>query len=462
MPDIPLPADESATNVLATGHIGELLAQYSIPAIIATAAQSIYNIIDRVFIGHGVGPLAISGLAVTFPMMNLAGSFGSMVGVGAATMISIRLGQHNSREANSILGNTLVLNIILSITYSIFCFIFLNKILLCMGASTETLSYARQFMQIILLGNVFTHVYLGLNNVMRASGYPRKAMVTTLLTVGVNLLLAPLFIFVFRWGIRGAALATVCAQVVGTVWTIQHFVKKDRSIHFHKECFTLRLEIIREIIAAGLPSFIILFCASFVAVIENVRLTKYGGDYAIGAFGIINTLADLFFMIGIGVNMGMQPIVGYNFGACKLNRVIRTFWFAVGASTCITTLGFLLGEFFPREVANAFTSDAELIRQTVKGMRIAFLMFPVIGFQMVTSSFFQSMGKARISIVLSISRQILFLIPFLIILPLFWGLNGVWWANPASDCTATVVTAFVLLTQLHKVGKGSHKVAAQT
>lgn len=450
MKNLSPPIDENATNILATGHIGQLLIQYSVPAIIATAAQSVYNIIDRVFIGHAVGPMAISGLAVTLPMMNLAAAFGAMVGVGAATLVSIRLGQRNQRGANSILGNTLFLNIVLSISYSILCFIFLDKILFCMGASKQTVFYARQFMQIILLGNVFTHVYMGLNNVMRASGYPRKAMITTLLTVGVNLLLAPLFIFVFRWGIRGAALATVCAQIVGTVWAFLHFTRKDHAVRFYPGCFKPELKIIREIFSIGLPSFMILFCASFIAVLENLRLTQYGGDYAIGAFGIINALANLFVMIGVGVNMGMQPIVGYNFGACQFNRAIRTFWFAVGASTCITTLGFLLAEIFPRAVAGAFTSDAELIRQAVRGMRIFFILFPVVGFQMVTSSFFQSIGKAKISIILSISRQILFLIPFLIILPLFWGLNGVWMAGPAADCTATMVTFFVLTTQLHK------------
>jgi len=438
------PTDEKATDVLATGHIGQLLLQYSIPAIIGTAAQSIYNIIDRVFIGHGVGAMAISGLAVTMPMMNLAGAFGSMVGVGAAASVSIRLGQKNQRAADSILGNAVFLSFSLSIAYSILCFLFLDKILFCMGASQETLPYAKEFMQIILLGNVFTHVYLGLNNVMRASGYPAKAMVTTLVTVGVNLALAPLFIFAFHWGIRGAALATVCAQFVGTVWAFLHFTQKEHLVRFRQGCFRPKLKIIGEIFAIGLPNFMMLFCSTFVVVLMNLRLTRYGGDYSIGAYGIINVLANLFVMTVVGVNQGMQPIAGYNYGAGNFHRAIQTHRLAVGAAMCVTTCGFLLAEIFPRAVASAFTSDAELIGQAVRGMRLAFLMFPVVGFQMVSSSFFQSIGQARISILLSLSRQVLFLIPFLIVLPLFWGLDGAWLAGPASDLTASTVTFFVI------------------
>jgi putative MATE family efflux protein len=442
--------DEDAPNTLATGQIGRLLLQYSIPAIVATSVESIYNIIDRVFIGHGVGPMAISGLAVTLPMMNLAGAMGGMVGIGAAALVSIRLGQKNQREANAILGNALFLNVVLSIAFSILCFIFLDKILLCIGASSETLPYAKQFIQIILLGNVFTHVYLGLNSVMRASGYPRKAMVTTLVTVGVNLALAPLFIFVFRWGIRGAALATVLAQVVGSVWAIRHFTQKEHQVRFCPGCFKPVPRIIQNIFSIGLPSFIMMFCASFVVVLVNLRLVRFGGDYSIGAYGIMSVLVGLFAMITVGLNMGMQPIVGYNFGAGKPARALHTYRLAVVAATCITTLGFLLGEIFPKQVASAFTSDPELIRQTVVGLRFALAFFPLVGFQMVTSSFFQSIGKAKIAITLSLSRQVLILIPFLIVLPLFWGLNGVWIAGAASDLTSSAVTFFVLKMQLRK------------
>ncbi len=314
--------DDSARE-LATGRIGRLLAQYSVPAIVGTAAASLYNIIDRVFIGHGVGAMAISGLALTLPMMNLAAAFGAMVGTGASALVSIRLGEGKQEETHAILGNTVFLNVLLGILFSILCMVFLDRVLFFMGASRETLPYARQFMQVILLGNVFTHLYLGLNGVMRASGYPRKAMVTTLVTVAVNLVLAPTFIFLFRWGIRGAALATVCAQVAGTVWTVAHFARRGHLVHFRPGCFRPRPRIIRDILSIGMSSFVMLFCASLIAGIQNLRLGQYGGDYAIGAFGIINALASLFVMLVMGVNMGMQPIAGYNFGAGRPGRVAR-------------------------------------------------------------------------------------------------------------------------------------------
>jgi putative MATE family efflux protein len=446
------PAADLAANVLGTGNIGSLLAHYSIPAIIGTAAASLYNIIDRVFIGHAVGPMAISGLALTFPLMNLAAAFGAVVGVGSGALVSIRLGQQRRLEANAILGNMIFLNVVISVSYSVLSLVFLDWILGFMGASPETLPYARQFMQVILMGNLFTHLYLGMNNVMRASGYPRKAMLTTLVTVGVNVMLAPLFIFGFHWGIRGAALATVCAQITGTAWALRHFTRPASVVRIQAAaCFRPRLEIILGIFAIGMSTFVMLLGASVITAMVNLRLGRYGGDYAIGAFGIINAMAMLFIMITVGVNMGMQPISGYNFGARQFDRVTRVFRMAVLAACCITTCGFALGELFAPQVAGAFTRDPELIRRTVTGMRLTFVMYPIVGFQMVTSTFFQSIGRAKISLLLSLSRQVLFLIPFLILLPLWWGLNGVWVAEPMADLTASVTTFFVLRFQLRKV-----------
>jgi putative MATE family efflux protein len=443
-------AAEDVSGPLGKAGVGKLLAEYSFPAIIANSVASLYNIIDRVFIGHGVGPMAISGLALTFPMMNLAAAFGALVGVGASALISIRLGERKKQEAHAILGNTIFLNLVLSSMFSVVCLMFLDKVLSAMGASRETLPYARRFMQIILLGNICTHIYLGLNNVMRASGYPRKAMLITLLTVGVNVALAPLFIFVLGWGIRGAALATVCAQSVGAVCSILHFTREDSCVRFRPGCFKPDLKIIRDIFAVGMSTFAILFCASFVAVTYNLRLAGYGGDYAIGAFGIVNSLANLCVMVASGVNMGMQPIAGYNFGARKFDRVARVFRLAAIAASGITTLGFLLGELFPRVVARAFTLDGELIRQSVIGMRVTFAMYPIVGFQIVTSSFFQAIGKAKISILLSLSRQVLILIPCLFMLPRYFGLAGVWLAGPVSDVTASVVALLILKTQFRR------------
>lgn len=441
----------SATDSLGTEKLGKLLLQYSVPAIVATAAASLYNIIDRIFIGQGVGPLAISGLALTFPLMNITAAFGAMVGVGASAMVSIRLGQNDRKGATLILGNAVMLNIILGIAVAAITLIFLEPILYALGASEDTLPYAKEFMQVILLGNVFTHLYLGLNNIMRASGYPGKAMVTTLITVGINLALAPLFIFAFHWGIRGAALATVIAQAIGTLWSVLHFSKIGSFVHFLPGYMKLKKEIIKDIISIGMSSFLMLLSASVVISILNLSLGKYGGDYAIGAFGIINSIANLTVMVVIGFNQGMQPIVGYNYGARKIPRVLRTFKLTIFAGTCVTCFGFLLAEILPKQIASAFTNNSELINLAVTGMRLNLMMLPIVGFQIVASSFFQSIGKARVSIYLSLTRQVLFLIPALLILPHFWGLNGVWLGSPVADVTSSLLTLFVLKWQLKKL-----------
>jgi len=447
-------AKKSSPNELGKEKIGRLLIQYSIPAIIATAAASLYNIIDRIFIGQGVGPLAISGLALTFPLMNITAAFGAMVGVGASAMVSIRLGQHDRKGATLILGNAVMMNIILSLIVALITLVFLEPILYALGASTNTISYAKEFMQIILLGNVFTHLYLGLNNIMRASGYPGKAMITTLITVAINLILAPLFIFVFKWGIRGAALATVCAQLMGTIVVVIHFSKINSFVHFLPGYMKLKKVIIKDIISIGMSNFIMLICASVVVSIMNLALKKHGGDFAIGAYGIINSIANLAAMVVIGFNQGMQPIVGYNFGANKIPRVIKAFKLTVIAGTIITSLGFIFGEIFPKLIASAFTTNNQLISLAAIGLRLSFIMFPIVGFQIVTSSFFQSIGRAKISIFLSLTRQVLFLIPALFILPNLIGLNGVWLAIPSADFTSSLLTFIVLWWQIKKLKRG--------
>ncbi|MGE0079374.1 MAG: MATE family efflux transporter [Bacteroidales bacterium] len=446
-------AKKANTQELGVSGVGKLLLQYSVPAIIATAAASLYNIIDRIFIGHGVGPMAISGLALTFPLMNILAAFGAMVGVGAATMVSIRLGQHNRKGATQILGNAVMLNIILGISVGLLTLVFLDPILFALGASHETLPYAREFMQVILLGNVFTHLYLGLNNIMRATGYPRKAMAITLTTVATNLALAPIFIFVFKWGIRGAALATVIAQFVGAVTATIHFTRVNSFLHFLPGYLKLRKSIIQDIISVGMSNFLMLISSSIVISIVNIRLQKYGGDFAIGAFGIINSLANLAVMVVVGFNQGMQPIVGYNYGAGKIPRVIRTFKLTIFAGSCVTLVGFLLAEFFPRAISSAFTSSTELIDLASTGLRLNLIMYPIVGFQIVTANFFQSIGKVKISIFLSLTRQVLFLIPALILLPLYFELNGVWLSAPLADFTSSLLTLVVLQWQIRKLKK---------
>jgi len=444
-------AKRGGPQELGNERLGKLLVQYSVPAIVATAAASIYNIIDRIFIGQGVGPLAISGLALTFPLMNITAAFGSLVGVGAGTMVSIRLGQHDRKVATMILGNTVVLNVILSFIVGITFLIFLNPLLYAVGGSKDTLPYARDFMQVILMGNIFTHLYLGLNNIMRSSGYPTKAMITTLITVAVNLILAPLFIFVFHWGIRGAALATVCAQICGTIWVVAHFTRIKSFLHFLPGYFRLKIEIIKDIFSIGLSNFLMLITASVVVLLFNLSLKKYGGDFAIGAFGIIGSIGNLVVMIVFGLNQGMQPIAGYNYGARKMSRVLRTFNLTVLAATIVTSTGFVIVQLFPGFITSAFTTDTALANLARDGMRLYFIVFPIVGFQIVTSSFFQSIGKAQISILLSLSRQVLFLIPALLIVPHFLLLKGVWLSAPVADFLATIVTFFVLRWQLKRL-----------
>lgn len=442
---------QRSTSGLGVEKVGKLLLQYSVPAIIATSAASLYNIIDRIFIGQGVGPLAISGLALTFPLMNITAAFGAMVGVGASAMVSIRLGQHDRQGATRILGNAVMLNLILGVTVGLIVFAFLEPILYALGASPDTLPYAKQFMQVILLGNVFTHLYLGLNNVIRATGYPAKAMTITLITVAVNLCLAPIFIFVFKWGIRGAALATVTAQITGSVMGFTHFIRKSSFLRFLPGYFTMKKKIIREIISIGMSNFLMLICASIVTSIVNLSLRRHGGDFAIGAFGIINSIGSLVVMVVLGFTQGMQPVVGYNFGARRTPRVIRAYKLTVIAGTAVTTFGFLLAQIFPRLISSAFTTSDELIGMASLGMRLNLLMFPVVGFQVVTSNFFQSIGKAKISIFLSLTRQVLFLIPALLIMPHFFGLNGVWLSAPVADFSSTLLTLLVLRWQVEKL-----------
>jgi len=446
-------AKKANTNELGTVGVGRLLIQYSIPAIIATAAASLYNIIDRIFIGHGVGPYAISGLALTFPLMNIMAAFGSMVGVGAATMVSIRLGQHNRKGATQILGNALMLNIIIGIAVGLITLLFLEPILYALGASAETLPYAEEFMQVILLGNVFTHIYLGLNNIMRATGYPRKAMLTTLIAVATNLALALLFIFVFNWGIRGAALATVVAQMVGTATVIRHFSRINSFLHFLPGYMKLRWTSIRDIISVGMSNFLMLIASSIVISIINISLSKHGGDFAIGAYGIVNSLGNLVLMVILGFNQGMQPIIGYNFGAQKIPRVIRTYKLTILAGTCVACCGFILAELFPSAIATVFTTNADLIELASVGLRLNLMMLPVVGFQAVTANFFQSIGKARVSIFLSLTRQVIFLIPALLILPYFYGLNGVWLSTPLADFVSALLTLLVLQWQVRRLKK---------
>ena len=429
---------------LGTKPVGKLLMQYALPAIIAMTASSLYNMVDSIFIGQGVGALAIAGLALTFPFMNLSAAFGAAVGVGASTYISVKLGQKDYATAQHILGNTVTLNTIIGIMFSVIALLFLDPILFFFGASEQTLPYARDYMTIILLGNVFSHMYFGMNAVLRAAGMPRQAMMTTMFTVVLNTLLDPLFIYTFDMGIQGAAFATILSQTLAMTWQMKLFSDRNRLLHFQRGTYRLQSQIVRNIIAIGLSPFSMNVCACIVVIFINKSLQTYGGDLAIGAYGIANRLAFIFIMVTMGINQGMQPIAGYNYGAQQTDRLMRVLKLAMIAATCITTAGFLVAELFPRPCIRLFTSDQTLLELSVTAISIIMVSFPLVGYQMVISNFFQSIGRVKVSIFLSLSRQMIFLLPLLLTLPPIFGIGGVWWSMPTADTISALVSAIIM------------------
>ena len=441
-----------ATLELGTKPVGRLLVQYALPAIIAMTASSLYNMVDSIFIGQGVGALAISGLAVTFPFMNLSAAFGAGVGVGSSSYLSVKLGQKDYSTAQRILGNNVTLNVIIGLLFSAVSLIFLDPILFFFGASEQTLPYAREYMVIILLGNIITHLYFGMNAVLRAASKPREAMYTTIFTVVLNSLLDPLFIYTFDLGIRGAAIATILSQTVALVWQIRLFSDKSQLLHLKRGIYKLANTIVKNILGIGISPFAMNATACLVAIFVNQRLLEYGGDLAVGAYGIANRVGFIFIMINFGVNQGMQPIAGYNYGAQNYDRLMRVLKLAMIAGTCITTSGFLVAEFIPHICVGLFTSDTELTELSVNGLRIMMAAMPIVGYQMIVTNFFQSIGKAKISIFLSLSRQLLFLVPLIGVLPLFFGVNGVWVAMPISD-SFSALFALVMMVRYMRMFK---------
>ena len=441
---------KQAALSLGTEDIRKLLMRYALPAIIAMTASSLYNMMDSIFIGHGVGAMAIAGLAVTFPFMNLAAAFGSLVGVGASTLVSVKMGQKDLRSAEAVLGNVLVMNIGIGLIFTIVCLLFLDPILYFFGASEETLPYARDYMEVILVGNVITHVYMGLNEVMRASGYPQRAMLATLFAVLINGVFNALFIFVFNMGIRGAALGTICAQLMSLLFVLWHFSNPKSYIRFQKGIFKVKWNIMGNMVAIGLAPFLMNMCSCLIVMMINTGLKNYGGDMYVGAYGIVNRIAFLFIMIIMGFNQGMQPIVGYNYGAQQFDRVIKVLKYTMFCGVSVAIIGFLVAQVTPEFIVRMFTTAAVLVALAVHGMHAVLLVFPVNGFQMVSTSFFQSIGMAGKAIFLSLTRQLLFLLPFLYFLPKFWGTDGIWYSFPFADMLAFCVTGTMLWRQLKK------------
>lgn len=437
----------SRTLGLETTPMGKLLWQYALPAIMGMGANAMYNIADRIFIGQGVGALAISGLALTLPLMLLFTAIGTLVGVGASSRISIVLGMKDKNRAKQILGNATFLTILLSalvITPSMF---FLDELLLLFGGSPQTLPYARDFLEIIIPGSIFTNFTYNLANIMRASGYPQKSMRILLSGVLLNLILAPLFIFGFHMGIRGAAIATVLSMFFGFVLAVRHFRSSRSELRLEMGLIKPEWHIIRDILSIGLSPFMMHMTASGVNLVMNQELLKHGGDLAVGAYGIINSFAMLIVMMVMGFCQGMQPIVGYNFGAGKLKRMKDALLLTIRLTFFVMLTGFVGAQFFSKQIARAFTNDPELIEMIVKGMPVYLLALPLVGFQITISNFFLSIGRAGISMFMSLSRQLIFLIPALLLFAHLYGLKGVWIAGPVSDTTATFVAAFFLIRQ---------------
>ena len=445
----------TAPTELGTEKISKLLAKYAIPGIIAMTASSLYNMVDSIFIGHieGVGALAISALGVTFPLMNLSTAFGTLVGVGSSTMISVLLGQKNYENANKVLRNTVTLNTIIGLLFMGVVLAFLEPILRFFGASDATLPYAMEYTTIILIGNVVTHLYFGLNTLIRASGNPKTAMGLTIFTVTSNAIIEPIFIFGLGMGIKGAAVATVLCQLMALCYTIWFFSRKNNLLQFGKKVFELEWDIAKASLSIGMGPFLMNAAACIVNLFINQQLGKYGGDLSIGAYGLANRLTFIFLMINMGLNQGMQPIAGFNFGARQYSRVKEVFWSTTKWMTLVTLLCFIVSEFLPEPAIRIFTDDPELVSRSVAGIRLMNMAILVVGFGMASGNLFQCLGMVKTSIFLSLTRQLLFLVPLLYILPLFFGEKGVWYSFPISDVVSTFVAVYFVGRLFRKFGK---------
>lgn len=443
--------DRKKLTELANEPVGRLLWRYSLPAVVGMLVMSLYNVIDRMFIGQGVGPAAITGLAITFPVMNLSAALGVLVGAGASARISIMLGAKDHKGAQLVLGNSLTLLLIIACCYLTLFAIFLDDILTAFGASEYSLPYAHDFMTYLLPGMLMMNLSFSFNNIMRASGYPVRAMITMFIGAGCNVILAPIFIFVLGWGIKGAAIATDISMTISMLFVMGHFFMPESTLRFTRGIYRLRWRIILGIVSIGAAPSLVNFASCFINVIINKSLFIYGGDTAIGAAGIFTTYTSLLCMVVVGICQGMQPIIGYNYGAGLLHRLRRTYWLAVAVGSAVVTIGAIIGLSFPSLIARGFTVDPGLIKATDRALSLSLLAFFMVGFQIVSTTFFQSIGQAGKSIFLSLTRQVLFLIPLLLILPRQLGLDGVWISFPSSDIIATIVTACMMWWQMQKL-----------
>lgn len=435
---------------LENKKINKLLWQYALPAIVGTMVNALYNIIDRIYIGHGpnLGDHAIGGLGIVLPIMNLTAAVGMLVGAGSASRISIFLGRGDKETAEKIIGNSFLLTLILTGTAVLLLFMYLDPILMMIGATEETFPYAKEFLQYFLPGNIFLTMCFNFNSMMRASGYPTKAMYTMLIGVVANIIIAPIFIFVLEWGIKGAAIATIISMFIGLCFVMYHFMNKSSMLRLRKKNITLDPKIVWAVASIGMSPFFIQVASSVVVFFINNKLKAYGGNVAIEAFAIANTLVMIIIMVMVGLTQGMQPIVGYNYGAKRINRVKETLNYTIKVGVIIGFVGMVISLLLPEIVVLPFNPSPPLALESAKALRIVTVMLPLVGFQIVVTNFFQCIGMAGKSIFLSLTRQFLLLIPALIILPGFFGLDGVWYSLPAADFLATVLTALLFIWQI--------------
>ncbi|MBE6321377.1 MAG: MATE family efflux transporter [Bacteroidales bacterium] len=441
---------------LGTQPIRGLLLKYALPGIIAMTASSLYNMVDSIFIGHGVGAMALSGLTVAKPFMDICAAFGSLVGVGASSLVAIKLGEKDYRSANDVLANVILLNVLLGALVMAVGLYWLEPILYAFGASDVTVAYARDYMEIILWGNILTHIYYGLNSMLRSIGHPKVAMFSTIVAVVANIILDPIFIFVLDMGVRGAALATVISQVIAVIGQLVIFLNPKEVIYFHRGIWRLKRDITMRALGIGMAPFLMHLAACFVVIVLNNQLKRYGGDMAIATFGLTNRFMFFFSMIVMGLNQGMQPIVGYNYGAKLYPRMARALKLTAMCATCVMGVLWLFGLLWPEGFIRLFTHDEVLIAQSIVPARVMLCTMVMVGFPMVVGNFYTSIGMSSKAIFLSLTRQVLFLIPCILVLPwLFQRLDitpiwGVWWSLPICDALASIMAAILVNRDIRK------------
>jgi len=450
------------SNELEYRNVGALLLKFSIPAMIGMLVNALYSVVDRIFIGRGVAdPLALSGVAITFPITNVIMAFGMLVGIGGAAVVSIKLGQHKKEDAEKIIGNAFVLVVIFSIGVSVIGLIFLEPILILLGASPATLPYAKQFGYIILLGVILQNAGFGMNPFIRSEGNALMAMLTMLIGALLNFIFNPIFIFGLHMGVVGSALATVISQAVCSFWVLYYFTKGKSMLKLKRENMKLQKKIVKEILSIGMSPFAMQMAAGLITVTFNKGLAEYGGDLAIGAFSLIMSINMLILMPVFGLNQGAQPIIGYNYGAKSYKRVKTALKYASIVATLMTIAGFIIVQLFSVQIISIFNnSDKELIGLGSRGIKIFLIMLPLIGSQIVFTNYFQAVGKAKVSMFLSLLRQLIVLLPMLLLLPKFFKLDGIWMAGPTADFITFIITTIMIVTEIKIMNEQENRLEA--